>query len=354
MENNRKPRIAITAGDLNGIGYEVILKALNEPYFTEICVPIIYGNLSIAERVKAKLEDVTLKLNQLQKLGEEKENHVYVINCYADDVAFEPGNPSREAGRCALASLAKATSDLRDGNVQALVTAPFNKDTVQTDKFQYHGHTEFLQAVFGGTSLMMFICETMRVALVTNHLPVSEISGAINQELIVEKLTILNNSLQQDFTIRKPRIAVLALNPHAGDNGLLGTEETEIIAPAIKTAYDKGIMCFGPFAADGFFGTGNYKHYDAVLAMYHDQGLVGFKCIDMSGVNYTAGLSVVRTSPDHGTAFDIAGQGIADAESMRHAIWSAVDIWKARNINKEISANPLVVTDKHNNKRDEI
>ncbi len=353
MENNRKPRIAIAAGDLNGVGYEVILKALNEPYFTEICVPVIYGNLAIAEKVKSGLEDITLKLTPLQAVGEEKENHVYVVNCYSDDVPFAPGSPTREAGQCALASLAKATADLRDGKVQALVTAPFNKDTVQTDKFQYHGHTEFLQAVFGGTSLMMFVGEGLRMALATNHLPVSEIASALNQDLIVEKLTILNSTLQRDFSIRKPRIAVLALNPHAGDNGLLGTEEAEIIKPAIQTAYDQGIMCFGPFAADGFFGAANYQHYDAVLAMYHDQGLVGFKSLDMTGVNYTAGLSVIRTSPDHGTAYDIAGKGIADAVSMRHAIWFAVDIWKRRNINDEINANPLIITDKHNNKKDE-
>ena len=350
MENERKPRIAITAGDLNGIGYEVILKAVNEPYFTEICVPVIYGNLSIAERVKSTLEDVTIKLNPLSAAGEEKENHVYVVNCYPDDVPFAPGNASREAGQCALASLAKATADLRSGKVQALVTAPFNKDTVQTDKFQYPGHTEFLQTVFGGKSLMMFIGEGIRVALATNHLPVSDIAGAVNQELIVEKLTILNETLQRDFTVRKPRIAVLALNPHAGDNGLLGSEETDIIIPAIHAANESGIMCFGPFAADGFFGAGNYKHYDAVLAMYHDQGLVGFKSLDMSGVNYTAGLPVIRTSPDHGTAYDIAGKGTADAESMRHAIWDAVDIWKARLMNDEVSANPLEVTDKHNNR----
>ena len=350
MENERKPRRAITAGDLNGIGYEVILKAVNEPYFTEICVPVIYGNLSIAERVKSTLEDVTIKLNPLSAAGEEKENHVYVVNCYPDDVPFAPGNASREAGQCALASLAKATADLRSGKVQALVTAPFNKDTVQTDKFQYPGHTEFLQTVFGGKSLMMFIGEGIRVALATNHLPVSDIAGAVNQELIVEKLTILNETLQRDFTVRKPRIAVLALNPHAGDNGLLGSEETDIIIPAIHAANESGIMCFGPFAADGFFGAGNYKHYDAVLAMYHDQGLVGFKSLDMSGVNYTAGLPVIRTSPDHGTAYDIAGKGTADAESMRHAIWDAVDIWKARLMNDEVSANPLEVTDKHNNR----
>lgn len=353
MEGNRKPRIAISAGDLNGIGYEVILKALNEPYFTEICVPIIYGNLSIAEKVKSRLEDITLKLTPLQSVGEEKENHVYVVNCYNDDVPFEPGNPTREAGQCALASLAKATADLRDGKVQALVTAPFNKDTVQTDKFQYPGHTEFLQTVFGGKSLMMFVGESLRIALVTNHLPISEISSAITQDLIVEKLTILNTTLQRDFTIRQPRIAVLSLNPHAGDNGLLGTEEAEIIKPAINTAYEQGIMCFGPYAADGFFGSANYHHFDAVLAMYHDQGLVGFKSLDMSGVNYTAGLSIIRTSPDHGTAYDIAGKGVADAESMRHAIWCAVDRWKERKINDEVSANPLIVTDKHNNKKEE-
>ena len=351
--NNRKPRVAITAGDLNGIGYEVILKALNEPYLTEICVPIIYGNLSIAEKVKSGLEDMSLKLNLLQKAGEEKENHVYVVNCYADDVAFEPGNPTQAAGQCALASLARAVSDLRDGLVQVLVTAPFNKDTVQTDKFRYHGHTEFLQAVFGGNSLMMMISENLRVALVTNHLPIAEVASAINQELIIDKLKTLNSTLQRDFTIRKPRIAVLALNPHAGDNGLLGTEETEVIAPAIKTAYEQGIMCFGPFAADGFFGASNYNHYDAVLAMYHDQGLVGFKTIDMSGVNFTAGLPVIRTSPDHGTAFDIAGKNLADAQSMRHAIWEGIDIWKRRNINDEVSADPLVVTDKHNNRRED-
>lgn len=348
-----KPRIAITAGDINGVGYEVILKSLNEPYILEICVPIIYGNISHLEAVKKQLPEVNIKLNKIEKVGEEKENHIYVVNCYADDVPMQQGTPTKEAGQAALACLAYATSDLRNGKVQAMVTAPINKDTVQNEKFTYTGHTEFLQAVFARPTLMMMLCDELKVALVTDHLPVTQIATHITSEKIVEKLCLLNESLKHDFTIRMPKIAVLALNPHAGDNGLLGQEEQEIIIPALKQAYEQGVLCFGPFAADGFFGAGQYKNYDAVLAMYHDQGLAPFKTIDMTGVNYTAGLPVVRTSPDHGTAYDLAGKNEANHYSMLHAIWKAVDIYKARQIDKEINENPLEVTDKHNNKRDE-
>ena len=250
-----------------------------------------------------------------------------------------------EAGQASFKSLQRACQDLKNGLVHAIVTAPINKDNIQSDQFRYSGHTEFLTKRFGDgkDSLMMMVSDRMRVALVCNHTPIAKVAEQITEERILSKLAVLNETLKKDFSCRKPRIAVLALNPHAGDNGLIGEEETNIIRPTIAKAQEQGIWAYGPYSADGFFGAGQYNHFDAVLAMYHDQGLAPFKALDMSGVNFTAGLPIVRTSPDHGTAYNLAGKNEADATSMLHAIYAAIDVLRERDENEKLLANQLVV-----------
>lgn len=340
-----KPTIAISAGDINGVGYEVILKCLIDPHIFEICRPIVYGNAKTAHfhAMTMDTEFHSLTFNVIEEPRQAKDGRINIINCSPDDAMVSFGTATPEAGNAALQALQRACQDMQQGVVDALVTAPINKDSIQCDAFRYSGHTEYLTKIFGKDdgSLMMMLSDNMRVALVCNHTPIADVAGTITQDLIVKKLKVLNDSLKSDFSIDKPRIAVLALNPHAGDNGLIGKEESEIIAPALQTANEQGIWAFGPYPADGFFGAGQYRLFDAVLAMYHDQGLAPFKALDMSGVNYTAGLRIVRTSPDHGTAYDIAGQNKADAQSMLHAIYAAIDILQNRKMNAELTADPL-------------
>ena len=343
-----KPIIAITAGDTNGVGYEVIIKALLEGHMFEIMRPVIYGNAAVAKQHIHTLgeEYRNINWNMIESADQAKDGRLNLITCYADNVPVQLGTNTPDSNKAAKLSLDRACADLKAGTVQALVTAPLCKEALNG------GHTEYLEKMFNGAngangdaslnaSLMMLCTESLRVALVCNHVSIAEIPAQITEERILAKLTLLNNSLKRDFGLEKPRIAVLALNPHAGDAGLLGKEEQEIIAPAIKQANEQGIWAFGPYAADGFFGTGHFTHFDAVLAMYHDQGLIPFKTLDMSGVNYTAGLSIVRTSPDHGVGYDIAGKNQADASSMRHAIYMAVDVLKQRAEYDELRANPL-------------
>ena len=338
-----KPIVAITAGDTNGVGYEVIIKSLLVGYMFDIMRPIIYGNAAVAKKHIATLSEEyhNVTWNLIDTPEQAKDGRLNLITCYTDNLPVEIGTPTPEAGKAALASLERACRDLKAGKVQALVTAPLNKETVAQTLPGFTGHTEYLAEQFGGDQLMMLCSENLRVALVCNHVPLSEIPAQITEERILAKLTMLNNSLKRDFGMEKPRIAVLALNPHAGDAGLLGKEEQEIIAPAVTKANEQGIWTFGPYAADGFFGTGHFTQFDAVLAMYHDQGLIPFKTLDMSGVNYTAGLSVVRTSPDHGTGYDIAGKNSADPSSMRNAIYMAIDVLRKRAEYDELRANPL-------------
>ncbi|MBQ9440606.1 MAG: 4-hydroxythreonine-4-phosphate dehydrogenase PdxA [Paludibacteraceae bacterium] len=346
----QKPKIAITPGDTNGIGYEIILKTLNEPHLLELCTPVIYGSLKTLTTHRHTLQEIIVNITPVNSVSEIQDKKVCLVNCTNDETPVQFGIPTQESAKAAYDALGAACKDLKEGKVDLLVTAPINKQNMQQTDFHYPGHTEFLAAQFAtdrAESLMMLVNRLMRIALVTNHLPISQVAQAITEERIIDKLRLLNESLQRDFQIRKPRIAVLALNPHAGDNGFLGTEEVEIIEPAIEKAAQAGINAFGPFAADGFFGALRYRSYDAVLAMYHDQGLAPFKALDMSGVNYTAGLPIVRTSPDHGTAYEIAGKNLANEDSFRQAIYTAVDIWQHRLFNDEISRNPLVITDKH-------
>ena len=335
-----KPIIAITAGDTNGVGYEVVLKALLETHMFELMRPVIYGNAAVAKHHIQTLSEEcrNINWNHIDSADQAKDGRLNLITCYTDNVPVSFGTPSDEANKAAKASLDRACADLKAGKVQALVTAPLNKEALQG------GHTEYLEKKFGGEnggSLMMLCAGTLRVALVCNHVSIADIPAQITEERIIAKLTILQRSLKCDFGLEKPRIAVLALNPHAGDAGLLGKEEQEIIVPAINKAKEQGIWAFGPYAADGFFGSGQFSHFDAVLAMYHDQGLIPFKTLDMSGVNFTAGLPIVRTSPDHGTGYDIAGKDQADFRSMRNALYMAIDVLRQRAEYDELTADPL-------------
>ena len=342
-----KPTIAITAGDINGVGYEIILKSLINPHICEICRPIVYGNAKVARQHMQTMDEEyrNIQWNIIQDPKQAKDGRLNLITCYGDETPVQLGVSTTEAGQASLKSLQRACQDLKNGLVHAIVTAPINKDNVQSDDFRYSGHTEYLTQQFGNgkDSLMMMISDRMRVALVCNHTPIAKVAETITEERILSKLAVLNETLKKDFSCRKPRIAVLALNPHAGDNGLIGEEETNIIRPAVAKAQEQGIWAFGPYSADGFFGAGQYNHFDAVLAMYHDQGLAPFKALDMSGVNFTAGLPVVRTSPDHGTAYNLAGKNEADATSMLHAIYAAIDILREREENEKLLSNQLVV-----------
>lgn len=332
-----KPIIAITAGDTNGIGYEVIIKSLLAGYIFEIMRPVIYGNAVVAKQHIQTLgeEYHNVTWNIISDARQAKDGRLNLISCYPDDTPVQFGTATDAANKAAKAALDRACQDLKEGTVQALVTAPINKEALGG------GHTEYLAQRFEGEQLMMLCSDSLRVALVCNHVSIADIPAQITEERILQKLTILNKSLKRDFGLEKPRIAVLALNPHAGDSGLLGKEEQEIIVPALNKAKEQGIWAFGPYPSDGFFGTGHFSHFDAVLAMYHDQGLIPFKTLDMSGVNYTAGLSVIRTSPDHGTGYDIAGKDQADPSSMRNAIFMAIDVLRQRAEYDELRRNPL-------------
>ena len=332
-----KPIVAITAGDTNGVGYEVMIKALLTGYMFEIMRPVIYGNAAVAKHHIQTLDEEyrNITWNMIDSPEQAKDGRLNLLTCYPDNVPVALGTNTAESNKAAKAALDRACADMKAGKVQALVTAPLNKEAL------HGGHTEYLAAQFDGEQLMMLCSENLRVALVCNHVALADIPAQITEERILSKLTLLNKSLQRDFGMDKPRIAVLALNPHAGDAGLLGQEEQEIIVPAIEKAKGQGIWAFGPYAADGFFGSGHFNHFDAVLAMYHDQGLIPFKTLDMSGVNYTAGLSIVRTSPDHGTGYDIAGKNQADPSSMRNAIYMAIDVLRQREQYDALTANPL-------------
>ena len=352
MEQQRI-KVAITHGDTNGVGYEVILKAFDDPQMLELCTPIIYGSPKVAAYHR-KVLNLQTNFTIIEKAEEAKEGKLNLLTTFDDEVKIELGTPAKEAGEAALAALDRAMTDYRSGLYDVIVTAPINKKTIQSNLFHFCGHTEYIESCVGdgNKALMILMNDVLKVALVTTHLPIKDVASAITKEAIVEKAILLNNSLKRDFGLTRPRIAVLALNPHAGDDGLLGKEENEVIMPAIAELESKGVMAFGPYAADGFFGSGNYRHYDAVLAMYHDQGLAPFKTLAQeNGVNYTAGLPIVRTSPDHGTAYDIAGKGVADAQSFREAIYAAIDIYRNRKNYDEAGAHPLPKL--YHEKRDE-
>ena len=342
-------KIGITQGDINGVGYEIILKTLADNRILENAVFIIYGSSKVAAFYKKQLEMDNLNFNIVRKAEEANPRRINIINCCNDEIKVEMGVPTKEAGEAAFKALEAATDDLKNGIIDGIVTAPINKATIQSERFNFNGHTEYLQSKFDqNESLMLLVIERLKVALATNHEPINAVAGLLTEELLLKKLTLLKKSLQRDFMIRQPRIAVLALNPHAGDDGLIGKEEINIIAPAVKKANEEGIICVGPLAADGFWGSSELTHYDAVLAMYHDQGLAPFKAIAMNtGVNFTAGLPIVRTSPDHGTAYNIAGKNLADENSFRQAVFAVFDIVKNRDLYDEINENPLQINEKN-------
>ena len=344
MEQERI-RIGITQGDTNGVGYEVILKTFAEPTIFELCTPIVYGNPRIATYHRKGL-NLSTNFASIQKADEAQPDRLNLVVVDDSEVKIDFGQPSEEAGSQALKSLECALQDYKAGLIDVLVTAPINKNTIQREGFRFPGHTEYIQSQVGegAEALMVLMNERIRVALVTTHLPIANVAQAITEENVLAKLRILDRSLRRDFSISMPRIAVLALNPHAGDNGLLGREELEVLKPAIERAnsQEENIPAFGPYPADGFFGSRAYERFDAVLAMYHDQGLTAFKALAMEdGVNFTAGLPIVRTSPAHGTAYDIAGQGTADENAFRQALFTAIDVWRNRKHFDEAETNPL-------------
>ena len=344
MANEKLIRVGITQGDTNGIGYEVILKALQNQQMTELFTPVVYGSAKTASYHRKALELQPVSMNVIRNSTDIKDGVNNLVEVANEEVKVELGVSSEIAGRAAFDALERAVTDLKQGYIDVLVTAPINKKSIQSEQFTFPGHTEYLEASIGDgdKALMILFSDKIRVALVTTHVPVSRIGEYITKEAVLDKLFAFNRSLKSDFGIVRPRIAVLSLNPHAGDGGLLGKEEQEVIAPAIAEAVEKKVVAFGPYAADGFFGNEMYKHFDGVLAMYHDQGLAPFKTIAMeSGVNFTAGLPYVRTSPDHGTGYDIAGKNEANEQSMREAIYAAIDIYRNRCNYAEMTQNPL-------------
>ncbi|MBR4047941.1 MAG: 4-hydroxythreonine-4-phosphate dehydrogenase PdxA [Bacteroides sp.] len=340
---NNKIRIGITQGDINGVGYEVILKTFANPTMFELCTPIIYGSPKVAAYHRKAFELPT-NFSIVNSASDAQEGRLSIVNCSNDEVKVEFAKADPESGKAALAALEKAVQEYKEGLIDVIVTAPINKHTIQSEEFSFPGHTEYIEEKLGESqkALMILMKGDFRVALVTGHMPVSQIASHITKEAITEKIAIFHESLKRDFGISSPRIAVLSLNPHAGDSGLLGKEEEEIIAPAMQEMIEKGIQCFGPYPADGFMGSDNYTHFDGILAMYHDQGLAPFKALAMDeGVNFTAGLPVVRTSPAHGTAYDIAGKGVATEDSFRQAVYVAIDVYRNRCRDKYARRNPL-------------
>lgn len=327
-----KPVIGITVGDINGIGPEVIIKTFADSRMLRICTPVIYGSTKVLAYYKKALQIEEFNYSQAKAPDQFHSKRINVVNCWGDMVEINTGTVTSEAGSSAFAALEKACQDLKSGHLDGIVTAPINKHNIQNDNFRFAGHTEYLTQYFESKeSLMFLVSEGLRVGVVTGHIPLQDVSKTITTDLIISKIKLMHASLKNDFGLQKPKIAVLGLNPHAGEEGLLGQEESTIIKPAIEACKNKGMLVFGPYPADGFFGTSQYKKADGVLAMYHDQGLIPFKTLAFdSGINFTAGLSVVRTSPDHGTAYDIAGKNIASENSMREAVYLACDVLKNR------------------------
>ena len=333
----------ISQGDINGIGYEVIIKALMEPLINELCIPVVYGSPKVAAYHRKALNINNFSFNNIRVAEEAHSKKANMLNCLDDNVRVELGKSTPHGGEAALKALDRVIEDLKAGKVDVLVTAPIDKHNIQSEHFSFPGHTEYLKSKFGAEEALMFmIGESLKIGIVTGHVPLSKVPEMITMDSVLKKIRLMNHSLQYDFGIRKPKIAVLGLNPHAGDNSLLGKEEADSINPAVQKAQQDGILAFGPFPADGFFGAGSFKSFDSILAMYHDQGLAPFKALSFdTGVNFTAGLPIVRTSPVHGTAFSIAGLGEASENSFRQALYLACDIYRNRQIYNEITKNPL-------------
>lgn len=338
----RPLRIGISIGDMNGIGPEVIIKSLGDPRIFSNCTPVIYGSNKIISFYKKQLEDIEFNYQSINNADEITDLKINIVNVIQEEPKIEMGKITQQAGKIAMKALDRVTTDMMANKIDVLVTAPICKEAIQSAGFQFPGHTEYLAHFSGEEALMFMITENLKVAVVTGHIPLKEVPVVVTTDKVYQKIKTVNGSLIRDFGVRRSKIAVLGLNPHAGENGKIGQEEKEIILPAIEKARAEGILAFGPYPADSFFGSIDYKAFDAVLAMYHDQGLTGFKTIAFNeGVNYTAGLPIVRTSPDHGTAFDIVGQNKASGQSMRNSIYAAMDIYEKRREYKEINSNPL-------------
>ena len=333
--------VGISVGDLNGIGSEVILKTFEDTRMLELCTPVIFANVKIISFLKREL-NLTAAIHGIDKLDQLVVGKINVLNVWREGVDLEFGKNDATVGSYAIKSFVAATKAMKEGFVDVLVTAPINKYNIQSEEFKFPGHTDYLDKELNGNALMLMVHDDLRVGLLTDHVPVNEVAQQLTEKLISEKLETIINTLKQDFEIEKPKVAVLGLNPHSGDNGVIGNEEEKIIKPTLKKLFEAGNMVFGPFPADGFFGSGQYEKYDAVLAMYHDQGLIPFKTLSFgNGVNYTAGLDKIRTSPDHGTAYEIAGKGMANNESFKEAVYLAIDIFHRRNDYQELTKNQL-------------
>jgi 4-hydroxythreonine-4-phosphate dehydrogenase len=342
-KTDKKPILGISHGDINGINYEIILKVFEDKRILEMFSVILYGTSRALNFYKEKLKLTHIGFQTIQKVQQSRPNRFNLIEIGGYETKIEPGLSKKESGKLAIEALKRAVSDLDKRNIDALVTAPIDKKNVQSDQFKYAGHTKYLSDIFNAKDhLMLLVSNDLRIGVVTGHIPLNKVSASLTQELILSKIRVLNHSLYYDFGIRKPKIAILALNPHASDQGLIGKEEKEIIIPAIEKAKENKILAMGPYPADGFFASSNYKKFDGILAMYHDQGLIPFKAISFEdGVNFTAGLPVVRTSPAHGTAFDIAGKNAANEKSLRQSLYLAADIVRNREEYEFYSKNQL-------------
>lgn len=343
--SDTKVKVGISHGDINGISYEIIIKSfLDNRIFDEI-TPVVFGMSKIASYHRKTLDIKDFSFNIIKRPNQANLKRPNIINFHEEEVKIDLGKSTEIAGEMSLLSLEAAVKSLKDKEIDVLVTAPINKENIQSEKFDFPGHTEYLARNFETENyLMLMVSNNLRIGSITGHIPIKDVSGKLSEELIYNKINILNESLKKDFAIRKPTIAVLSLNPHAGDKGLIGNEDAEIITPAINKAFDTGILVYGPYPGDGFFGTSNFTKFDGILAMYHDQAMIPFKTLSFdTGVNFTAGLSIVRTSPAHGTAYDIAGKNQASPASFRQAIYLAADIFKNRQMNDEINKNPLKI-----------
>jgi 4-hydroxythreonine-4-phosphate dehydrogenase len=341
--HEHKPVIGFSCGDTNGIGTELIIKTLSDSRILDICTPVVFANNKLINFYRKSLPEITLNFSAIKEPNRINHKQLNIFNCWEEDIVVTPGVLNETGGKYAVLSLTMAAEALKEGRIDGLVTAPLHKSNVQSENFTYTGHTPYLKNLFGVKEVaMLMVAENMRVGLLTEHVPVKDVAQYITREAILSKLKVMNDSLRRDFNITKPKIAVLALNPHAGDEGLVGKEEETIIKPAIKEAKQKDIFCFGPYPADAFFARGQHEKFDAVLAMYHDQALIPFKSLAIGeGINYTAGIAGVRTSPDHGTAFDIAGKGIADEASFRESVYKCIDIINGRREYDMQYSNPL-------------
>lgn len=341
MNKQNKIVVGISIGDLHGIGSEIILKTFEDSRMLDFCTPVIFSSVKMMSFFK-KTYELELSLHGIDELDKIIHNKINVYNVWKEPVEINFGKEDKKAGEYAISSLRAAVEALKKEQIDVLVTAPIHKSNVQSESFNFPGHTDYLAKELDGESLMLMLSEDLRVGLLTDHIAVKDVASNITRELIERKINIINHTLIQDFGIDKPKIAVLGINPHVGDNGVIGNEDDDIVVPTLDNLLNNGTLVFGPYAADGFFGSRNYKNFDAVVAAYHDQGLIPFKTLSFgTGVNYTAGLSKIRTSPDHGTAFDVAGKNIANAESFKEAVFSAIKIFKTREEYLEISKNPL-------------